>query len=212
MSNLLLNHYMKICKAYPSTIRLNQVGGFIEALGIDAHHLNRLKDFTITKRTMKGSEFKMAGFPMYSKDGIIDDLISNRSRIAIYLQAENNSKETLKTTATRILDKFISPGLAPLHSDYNFGPLCAIEIHGKEIELFFIDLTNGSSFKHLLPMSQKAVAEIMLITQPSEIIINGKLLNEDIYFGPNSYNPLMKIIHRLRTKYTLLPIAISILS
>ena len=183
---------MKICKAYPSTIRLNQVGGFIEALGIDAHHLNRLKDFTITRRTMKGSEFKMAGFPMYAKDGIIDDLISNKSRVAIYLQEENNTKETMKTTATRVLDKFISPGLAPLHSDYNFGPLCAVEIYGKEIELFFIDLTNGSSFKHLLPMSQKAVAEILLITQPSEIIVNGKLLNEDIYFGPNSYNPFHK--------------------
>eukprot|EP00835_Amoeboradix_gromovi_P003867 NODE_273_length_12179_cov_0.492632.p2 type:complete len:814 gc:universal NODE_273_length_12179_cov_0.492632:2677-236(-) len=181
--------YMNYFKTYPDTIRMNQVGGFYEVLGLDAALLNDLKNFKLTKRSMDKKDYVMTGFPIAGIQDVTLDLIKAKKRFAI------NSQTTCKGGVTgRGLEMYCSVGLSPLHSDHDFGPLCSIEFHGRETTIVFMDLAKKTKKTyHCVFHSKKTIWDIFMVHRPSEIIINGGLLTDEIYFGPNSSNPFSEM-------------------
>ena len=158
----MMRQYLRIKADHPDTLLLYRMGDFYELFFDDAKRAAQLLDITLTQRgSSNGEPIPMAGVPFHAVDGYLARLV--RQGISAAICEQIGDPASSKGPVERKVVRVVTPGtladdhLLDARSD---ALLAAINQHGKQLGLAWVDLAGGRCGGRVLGDASELRAEL----------------------------------------------------
>ena len=180
----LLAQYSAIKQEHQDVILLFRLGDFYEMFGEDAKIGSQVLDLALTSREIgKGRRVPMCGLPFHALERYLPRLLAAGHKAAVCEQTEDakQSKGIVKREVTRI----ITPGTVVedfLLEERANNFLLALTRERESFGLAAVDCSTGDFLVAHVPSQVRLLEEISRL-QPSEILLSGDLLADELFCG-----------------------------
>ncbi|HBC55951.1 MAG TPA: DNA mismatch repair protein MutS [Gammaproteobacteria bacterium] len=168
----MMQQYLTIKAQYPDILLFYRMGDFYELFYEDAKKIAKLLDITLTSRGQSaGTSVPMAGVPYHAAEPYLGKLLRLGESVAICEQV--GDPKLSKGPVAREVVRILTPGTVTddsLLESKQDNLLLAVDIHGKQIGLAYLDINSGRfCVKEFANISQLQ-AEVERLN-PAEILI-----------------------------------------